>query len=84
MPNHPESSWSDVDRAASVARVLVLRMIWGLCLAVAAMVTGVGMELYASGAGRGTSLAVVVAGVLLVPLSSALIERLFEPARTSD
>ena len=48
---------------------------WGLCLAVAAMVTGVGIEMYAAGAGL-VSYPVVVAGVLMVPLASAGLERL--------
>ena len=48
---------------------------WGLCLAVAAMVTGVGIEMYAAGAGF-VSYPVVVAGVLMVPLASAGLERL--------
>jgi len=54
----------------------MLRAVWGLCLAFGAMVTGVGLELYASGAGRWLSSCVVVAGVLFVPLASAAINRL--------
>ena len=46
-----------------------------MCLAVAAMVTGVGIEMYAAGAGL-VSYPVVVAGVLMVPLASAGLERL--------
>jgi len=56
--------------------VFTLRMVWGLCLAFAAMVIGVGIELHSSGAGEIVSYSVVVAGVLLVPLASAAIERL--------
>ena len=48
---------------------------WGLCLAVAAMVTGVGIEMYAAGAGL-ISYPVVVAGVLMVPLASTGLGRL--------
>jgi hypothetical protein len=59
-------------------------MIWGLCLAFGAVVTGVGIELYASGAGRGISIPVVVAGILIVPLSSAVIERFLQVAPSSD
>jgi hypothetical protein len=51
-------------------------MIWGLCLAFAAMVIGVGIELHTSGAGAIVSYPVVVAGILLVPLASAAIQRL--------
>ena len=61
---------------------MTLRVLWGMCLGVAAMVTGVGIELYASGAGAMVSYPVVIAGVLLVPLASAAIERL-TPATTS-
>jgi hypothetical protein len=59
-------------------------MIWGVCLAVGAMVMGVGIELYASGAGRAVSIPVVVAGILFVPLSAAVIELFLETARSSD
>ena len=48
---------------------------WGMCLAVAAMVTGVGIEMYAAGAGL-ISYPVVVAGVLMVPVVSAALQRL--------
>ena len=58
-------------------------MIWAVCLSVGATVSGIGLELYAAGAGRGISIPVVLAGILFVPLSSAVIERLFEPARPS-
>ena len=53
-----------------------MRVVWGLCLAVAAMVIGVGIELHSSGAGPVVSYTVVVAGVLMVPLASAAIQRL--------
>jgi hypothetical protein len=63
-----------------VARVFTLRMVWGLCLAFAAMVIGVGIELHTSGAGPIVSYPVVVAGVLIVPLASAALERLMARA----
>ena len=58
---------------------MALRVVWGTCLAVAAMVTGVGVELSLSGAGPLVSYPLVVAGILLLPLASAVIERL-DPA----
>jgi hypothetical protein len=64
--------------------VFALRVIWAVCVAVGAMVTGVGLELYASGAGRGTSIPVVLAGILFVPLASAAIERFLVPAPSGD
>ncbi len=62
---------------------MTLRVLWGLCLGVAAMVTGVGIELYGSGAGAMVSYPIVIAGILLVPLASAGIERL-TPATTAS
>jgi hypothetical protein len=56
-----------------------MRAVWGLCLAMAAMAIGVGIELHSSGAGALVSYPIVVAGVLFVPLASAAIER-FAPA----
>jgi hypothetical protein len=70
-------------RARTVARVL-LRAVWGLSLAMAAMVIGVGIELHSSGAGALVSYPVVVAGVLLVPLASAVIERLAPASWTAS
>ena len=55
---------------------MTLRVVWGICLAVAAMVTGVGVELSLAGAGPLVSYPVVVAGILALPLASAAIERL--------
>jgi hypothetical protein len=72
------------DAATSVARVFVLRVVWGVCLAFGAMVMGVGIELYAAGAGRAVSIPVVVAGILVVPLAAAVIERFLEAAPGSD
>jgi hypothetical protein len=55
---------------------MALRVVWGVCLAVAAMVTGVGVELSLSGAGPLVSYPLVVAGILALPLASAAIDRL--------
>jgi hypothetical protein len=55
---------------------MALRVVWGVCLAVAAMVTGVGVELSLSGAGPLVSYPLVVAGILALPLASTTIERL--------
>lgn len=55
---------------------MALQVVWGACLAVAAMVTGVGVELAFSGAGPLASYPLVVAGILALPLSSAVLERL--------
>ena len=55
---------------------MAVRVVWGICLAVAAMVTGVGVELSLSGAGPLVSYPLVVAGILALPLASAAIERL--------
>ena len=57
-------------------------MLWGLCLGVAAMMTGVGIELHSSGSGAFVSYPVVIAGILFLPLASATINR-FTPAPTS-
>ena len=62
---------------------MTVRVLWGLCLGVAAMVTGVGMEMYGSGAGALASYPVVVAGILLVPLASAGLGRLAPASPTS-
>jgi hypothetical protein len=62
-----------------------VRILWALCLAFGAMVTGIGVELYASGAGRVTAFAVATAGVLFVPAASAVIDRLaVAPASSRD
>jgi len=63
--------------------VFALRVVWGLCLAVAAMVVGVGMELRSSGASTLLCATVVVAGVLLVPLTSAALGRVM-PVTTPE
>jgi|tagenome__1003787_1003787.scaffolds.fasta_scaffold12890100_1 hypothetical protein len=62
-----------------------VRILWALCLAFGAMVTGIGVELYASGSGRVTAFAVATAGVLFVPFASAAIDRLTAaPASSRD
>ncbi len=65
------------------AGVMTLRVVWGVCLAVAAMVTGVGVELSLSGAGPLASYPLVVAGILSLPLAAAVIERLELAGETS-
>jgi hypothetical protein len=55
---------------------MAMRVIWGVCLAVAAMVTGVGVELSLSGAGPLVSYPLVVAGIVVLPLASIAVERL--------
>ena len=62
---------------------MALRVVWGVCLAVAAMVTGVGVELSLSGAGPLVSYPLVVTGILALPLASAAIERLAPAAGSS-
>jgi hypothetical protein len=52
-----------------------VRVMWALCLALGAAVTGVGIQLYSSGAGW-VSYAVVAGGILFLPLASSGIERL--------
>ncbi len=58
-----------------LAVVMTVRVLWGLCLAVAAMVTGIGVELALSGAGPLVSYPLVVAGILALPVASAAIDR---------
>jgi hypothetical protein len=72
-----------VDGVRSVAAVFVLRVVWGVCLAAAAMVVGIGLELHSDGAGVLASSAVIAAGVLLVPVCSAAIGRL-APSATPE
>jgi hypothetical protein len=55
---------------------MALRVVWGACLAVAAMVTGIGVELALSGAGPLASYPLVVTGILVLPAASAGLERL--------
>jgi hypothetical protein len=60
-----------------------MRVIWGMCVVVAAMTTAIGFELYAEGAAPGVSYTLVVGGVLLPVLASAVIQR-FAPAEGSS
>ena len=53
-----------------------VRVMWALCLAFGAMVTGVGIELYAAGADVWVSYPVVIGGIAFVPLASMGIDRL--------
>jgi len=62
---------------------MTIRVLWGVCLALGAMVTCVGIELHASGAGPAVSFPVVAAGIVFLPLASTGIERFLEPATAS-
>ena len=52
------------------------RLIWALCVMASALVTAVGIESYLEGASAVVSYPVVVAGMLLLPFASAMIDRL--------
>ena len=60
---------------STLARV-TMRVAWAMCLVVAAMTTAIGFELHGEGAGPAVSYPVVLAGVLLPVLASAVIRRL--------
>jgi hypothetical protein len=55
---------------------MTTRVVWALCLAVGAMISGIGMELHFSGAGPARSYPLVAGGILFLPLAAAVIERL--------
>jgi hypothetical protein len=55
---------------------MTTRVLWGLCLMLGAMVSGIGVELYFSGGGALRSYPLVVAGIAFLPLAAAAIERL--------
>ncbi len=55
---------------------MTTRVLWALCLAVGAMVSGIGMELHFSGAGPMQSYPLVAGGIAFLPLAAAAIERL--------
>lgn len=55
---------------------MVLRVMWGVCLAISAMITGVGIELHLDGAGPWASYPLVISGIVALPLASAAIESL--------
>lgn len=54
----------------------VVQVLWGVSLAVAALVVGLGIELHLDGAGALTSYPLVVGGILLLPAVSAVLDRL--------
>jgi len=62
---------------------MTMRVLWGLCLALGAMVAGVGVELHFAGAGALESFPLVAGGILFLPVAAAGIERL-EARATSD
>jgi hypothetical protein len=55
---------------------VTMRVVWGMCLVVAAMATAIGFELYAEGAAPAVSYGLVVGGVLLPVLASHVIQRM--------
>ncbi len=61
---------------------MTMRMLWGLCLVLGAMVTGIGIELHFAGAGPVQSFPLVAGGILFLPLAAAAIERLTAAAST--
>jgi hypothetical protein len=62
---------------------MTIRVLWGACLALGAMVTCVGIELHASGAGPVVSFPVVAAGILFLPLASTGIQHILKPGTSS-
>lgn len=62
---------------------MTTRVLWGLCLALGAMVTGIGIELHFAGAGPMRSYPLVMGGIAFLPLAAAAIERLVQ-ARATD
>jgi hypothetical protein len=70
---------------AGWGRVMAVRILWALCLGFGAMISGIGIELYSSGAGPWLSYPVVIAGIALLPLASVGIDRLVAaPASTRE
>jgi hypothetical protein len=61
---------------------MTMRVLWGLCLALGAMATGIGIELHFAGAGPVQSFPLVAGGILFLPLAAAAIERLTAAAST--
>ena len=55
---------------------MTLRVLWGLCLALGAMICGVGIELHFAGAEPLQSFPLVAGGILLLPFAAMGIERL--------
>ena len=56
-----------------------VQVLWGLCLAVAAALMGLGIELHLDGAGAALSYPLVVGGIVLLPAASTLLERIGSP-----
>ena len=61
---------------------MTLRVLWALCLALGAMISGIGIEMHMAGAGPMTSYPLVVGGIALLPLASTAIQRLVESPST--
>lgn len=57
---------------------MTMRVLWGLCVAVAALMTGSGLQIFLEGGPAVASYPLVVAGILLLPAGSALLQRLPE------
>ena len=56
---------------------MTMQMLWGLCVAIAALTTGSGVQLFIEGAPALASYPLVVGGILLLPAGSALLQRFF-------
>jgi hypothetical protein len=55
---------------------MTMRVLWGLSLALGAMICGIGIELHLAGAGPLLSYPLVIGGIVFLPLAAAGIERL--------
>ena len=55
---------------------MTTRVLWSLCLMLGAMLSGIGVEMFFSGAGALSSYPLVVSGIALLPLAAAGISRL--------
>ena len=55
---------------------MTMRVLWGLSVALSAMICGIGIELHFAGAGPLLSYPLVGGGILLLPLAAAGIQRL--------
>ena len=63
---------------------MTLRVVWALCLMVAAMTTAIGFEMYGDGASRTVAYPLVLGGVLLPVLASKAIERRLSVSRSTS
>ncbi len=54
---------------------MATRVLWGICLALAAMTTGIGFELFLAGAHPLVSYPLVLAGIVVLPVASSVLER---------